>query len=172
MTRIEELEAHLIKVKAERDEARAALEHDRSKVIQACNEFNEAFQRREWLLTTRGPYEWDDERYREEFGEAIKELEVPIAVLQKIGVDWSNCPTDHDEIMSARIEWKAHAETYRAAIPVAYQMALEDAANVLLDKHTNNVGMVHPITGADCKDIRTTPIPTDLVERAMKETGQ
>lgn len=78
----------------ERDEARAALEHDRSIVIGAVNSFKEAFARRSWLLDGRGPYEWDDDRYRDEFHAAYDELAAPIEALCKVGRDWSNCPQE------------------------------------------------------------------------------
>ena len=112
-------------------------------------------------------------------------------LLIQAGADISRVAADRIEELEAQLakvtaeletrkadnkKWR-HEATERsnqliAAIPRAYRMGLEDAANVLLDKHTNNVGMVHPITGADCRDIRATPTPTDLVERVMKETGQ
>jgi hypothetical protein len=102
------------KLRGERDEARQALERDRTVVIVACNEFTDAFARRSWLLKGRGPYEWDDDRYRDEFRAAYDEMEAPIKRLQRIGKDWSNCPTDPEEIKAARIDWKARAETAEA----------------------------------------------------------
>lgn len=90
------------KAERERDEARGALERDRVSAVNAVNQFNDAFQRRRWLLESRGPYEWDDDRYRDEFSAAYDELKEPIEVLRKIGRDWSNCPVDHEAIAKAR----------------------------------------------------------------------
>lgn len=109
--RLEANEREKEELRKERDEARQALEHDRSKVIEAVNQFSDAFARRSWLLDSRGSYEWDDERYRDEFRGAYDELAAPIQQLKAIGKDWSNCPTNHDEIMRARNDWLARAET-------------------------------------------------------------
>lgn len=109
--RLEALEREKEELRKERDAARQALEHDRSKVIEAVNQFSDAFARRSWLLDSRGSYEWDDERYRDEFRGAYDELAAPIQQLKAIGKDWSNCPTNHDEIMRARNDWLARAET-------------------------------------------------------------
>ena len=109
----------LERVVRERDEALATLEHDRAKVITACNEFSDAFARRKWLLESRGPYEWDDDRYRDEFSAALAELSEPVERMRVIGKDWSNCPTNHDEIMRARQDWKARAESAEAKLAEA-----------------------------------------------------
>lgn len=106
----------ITRLEEERDAARDALEHDRSAMITAVNQFNDAFARRSWLLTSRGSYEWDDDRYREEFRGAYDELALPIEKLREMGKDWSNCPTDHDAIMQARIDWKSRAEKAEASL--------------------------------------------------------
>ncbi|WP_119920304.1 hypothetical protein [Mesorhizobium sp. DCY119] len=103
----------------ERDAARQSLEHDRAVVITASNEFNDAFARRSWLLDSRGPYEWGDDRYRDEFRGAYDELAAPMSKLRKIGADWANCPVDHDEIMRSRQNWQERAEKSEAALAVA-----------------------------------------------------
>lgn len=110
------LAARTEKAERERDLARLALERDRSKVIEACNAFNDAYKRRSWLLESRGPYEWDDDRYRDEFNQAYDELSKPIAVLTAIGKDWSNCPTDHEQIMRARLDWEARINVLEAEL--------------------------------------------------------
>lgn len=113
------LREKLAAAEGERDEARQALEHDRAKVITACNQFNDAFARRSWLLDSRGPYEWDDDRYRDEFRGAYDELAAPMVTLTAIGKDWANCPTNHDEIMRSRQDQKARAEAAEARATAA-----------------------------------------------------
>ena len=127
--RVEALERENAELRKERDAARQALEHDRSKVIEAVNQFSDAFARRSWLLDSRGSYEWDDDRYRDEFRGAYDELAAPIQQLKAIGKDWSNCPTNHDEIMRARTDWQTRAETAERQLAERdADLALKDAA--------------------------------------------
>lgn len=131
----------LAAVEGERDAARQALEHDRAKVITACNQFNDAFARRSWLLDSRGPYEWDDDRYRDEFRGAYDELAAPMVTLTAIGKDWANCPTNHDEIMRSRQDQKARAEAAeaRATAAEAERDDLAQRAAVIDEALTNAV---------------------------------
>lgn len=94
--------AALKAVMAERDEARRALERDRSKVADTIEAVRTEITGREWLLTGRGPYEWDDDRYRDEFAQALAAIRGPIDSLRAIARDWTNCPTDPAEIQAAR----------------------------------------------------------------------
>lgn len=98
----------LTAVTAERDEARKALERDRSIVATQINKAHAAIAGRAWLLEGgRGPYEWDDDRFREEFSAGLHEIEAPLEELRKIARDWTNCPTDQAEVNDARTDWKA-----------------------------------------------------------------
>ena len=124
------LRARLAEVVKERDAARADLERDRSTVIVAVNSIRDEIASRSWLLEGRGPYEWDDDRYRAEFSAALDAIKMPIEKLRAIGRDWSNCPTDPDAIQAARIDWKARAERAEAALATARRVALEEAANL------------------------------------------
>ena len=67
-------------------------------------------------------------------------------------------------------------ETYHAALPRAYRMGLEDAATVMDHRAYGcriTVGMdPQGQCEGGAEDIRAIPTPTDLVERAMKKTGQ
>ncbi|GJD85428.1 hypothetical protein [Methylobacterium haplocladii] len=113
---------------AERDEARRALERDRSTVAVTVNKMRESLRGRAWLLEGgRGPYEWDDDRFREEFSQALDEIAAPLDVLRGIARDWSNCPTDQAEIDLARAD---RAETEPAALKAriaALEAALDQA---------------------------------------------
>lgn len=88
----------------ERDEARAANERDRSEIITYCNNVSDEIERRKWVLVSRGPYEWDDDRYRDEFRDAIEAIATALEPLRKIGGNLSNCPTDPEAIRKARTE--------------------------------------------------------------------
>jgi hypothetical protein len=97
------LQEALAAAETERDEARAANERDRTNVIDAVNSISDAFKRRAWLMgDSRGSYEWDDDRFRQEFRDAIAEFEPQVERLRKIGADRSNCPTTQAGVDAAR----------------------------------------------------------------------
>lgn len=109
-----EAAAILRAILARAEAAEAALERDRSQVATALSAFSDAFARRSWLLEGRGPYEWDDPRYRDEFGAAYEELGAALNPLKSIARDWSNCPKTQEEVQAARMDWKARAEAAEA----------------------------------------------------------
>ena len=92
----------------------------------------------------------------------VRDLKAKLAKVEAERDEWKGV---YEQADRHHMEAERSTKAAEAALPRAYRMGLEDAANVLLDKHTNNVGMVHPITGADCKDIRTLQPPADLAER-------
>jgi len=51
---------------------RALLDRDRSGLAAALNAIRTEIRQREWLLEGRGPYEWNDDRYRQEAGQAMR----------------------------------------------------------------------------------------------------
>jgi hypothetical protein len=62
------------------------------------------------------------------------------------------------------------AETYRAAIPVAYKMALEDAAGIALDHRPERPLQSRATADAICGATRALTPPDDLVEQATAKT--
>lgn len=87
---------------ARAERAEAALERDRTKVAETINAVRSEIAGREWVLTGRGPYDWDDDRYRAEFAQALAAIRGPIDSLRSIARDWSNCPVDPEKIKAAR----------------------------------------------------------------------
>jgi hypothetical protein len=81
---------------------KAVNERDRSQVAETFTAIMEAIRRREWLRLGRGSYEYDDDRWRDEFREAIDEVIEAASPLRRIASDWSDCPTDPKEIAAAR----------------------------------------------------------------------
>lgn len=81
---------------------KAINEHDRTQVAEVFTAIKEAIRRREWLRLGRGSYEYEDDRWRGEFSEAIDEIIEAAKPLQRIAADWSDCPTDPKEIAAAR----------------------------------------------------------------------
>ncbi len=108
--RIATLRASEAAANARADAAGSALERDRSFVADTVNAVLSEISGREWMLTGRGPYEWDDDRYRDEFGSALSAIRAPIEKLRAIARDWSNRPTDPVEIQKSRTDWKARAD--------------------------------------------------------------
>lgn len=81
---------------------KAVNERDRTHVADVFTAIMEAIRRREWLRLGRGSYEYDDDRWRGEFSEAIDEVIEAAKPLRRIAADWSDCPTDPKEIAAAR----------------------------------------------------------------------
>ena len=78
------------------------LERERSQVATGIGAVKEAIRKREWLRLGRGSFEWDDERWKDEFGHAIDEILQAMEPLRSIACDWSDCPTDRERIKRAR----------------------------------------------------------------------
>src|SRR5690348_17063531 len=69
------------------------LEYDRTAVADAITAAKKAIDSRDWLGGEgRGSYEWNDDRYRAEFGAAVKEIRKALEPLAKIAADWNGCP--------------------------------------------------------------------------------
>lgn len=97
----------------ERDEARAAIESDRTKLADAVTEIDKALDSRFWLTEGRGSYAWDDDRYRQEFRDAATEILGAIKSLRSLAADWSNSPMSGAEVAQARIDLKAERDQLR-----------------------------------------------------------
>jgi hypothetical protein len=80
----------------------AILERERSKINEAVMLIKRAIGQRGWMSEGRGPYAWDDEGYKREFGEAMADIRAALEPLAKIARDWSDCPTEWIDIQEAR----------------------------------------------------------------------
>lgn len=65
-----QVEAAEAKVTALRD----ALEADVTDLWQVTNAIKAAIDARDWITQGRGPYAWDDDRYKEEAGRAFQDI--------------------------------------------------------------------------------------------------
>ncbi len=83
-------------------QAQAVNERDRTKVSQALAAVDAAITARDWLREGRGPYEWDDDRYRDEFGAAVEEIKAALEALRGVAQDFAHCPPTWAGILSAR----------------------------------------------------------------------
>jgi hypothetical protein len=68
----------------------AVIERDRSRVAEGVTALRKIVIRREWLGEGRGPYEWDDDRWHDEFKTTASEIRGAIEDLEKLAGDLSN----------------------------------------------------------------------------------
>lgn len=76
----------------ERDNALMANERDRRALWGIVRAIDEEITGRMWIIEGRGPYEWDDDRYRQEFGWAVKAVQAKLEPLKKIAHDLKDSP--------------------------------------------------------------------------------
>jgi len=86
----------------QRDGARYALEAERTAIIDGVNGIVKEIDSRAWIANSRGPYEWNDDRYRQEFVDAGAAIFGALEPLRKIGSDLSNCPRTTKQVIEAR----------------------------------------------------------------------
>lgn len=99
---VKELRATLAQRDKDVAQAQAANERDRTALHRVVRQIDEEITGRMWLIDGRGAYEWDDDRYRQEFGWAVHALQDKLEPLRKIAGDLSNCPTTQDAVDAAR----------------------------------------------------------------------
>jgi len=100
--RAESAEASVRKMREERDGMKLVIERDRTMVCDGVTALRKILREREWLGEGRGPYEWDDDRWHDEFNATAEEIREAIAGLEKIAADLSNSPTTWEEVQKAR----------------------------------------------------------------------
>jgi hypothetical protein len=86
----------------EPERLRAIIERERTIVANAVTALRGVIGRYSWVVEGRGSYEWDDDRFREEFVRVGKELAEALAQLHVIARDLSDCPTTQAEVDAAR----------------------------------------------------------------------
>lgn len=82
--------------------AQIALERDRSKVAECVTAMKSALHNYSWLIEGRGSYEWDDDRWHDEFRHACDNIAQALGPLIRIAADWSNCPSELEDVLRAR----------------------------------------------------------------------
>ncbi len=58
----------------ENRDLKRSLEQDRTGMAQALVDVRDEVRSRSWLLEGRGPYEWDDDKYKDEAGQAMRKV--------------------------------------------------------------------------------------------------
>jgi multidrug resistance efflux pump len=90
------------KAEKECERLRGVIERDRSLAATVFGSFQRAASAHGWIIESRGSYEYDDDRYRREFADAMHTMERAIEPLRRLVADWSDCSTTIDEIRKAR----------------------------------------------------------------------
>lgn len=91
----------------------ATIEADRTRIIDGVNAVEKVVNEKFWLTQGRGSYEWNDDRYRKEFGEAVRSMLKAVEPLRKIGADLTNCPQTTAEVVKARADKDAKIAALR-----------------------------------------------------------
>jgi hypothetical protein len=106
--RLREENARVVALEQENERLRDTLDVDRYRVAIGIEGVRKAVDARRWLGEAgRGPYAWDDERYQQEFGAAIEEIDASLEPLKKVAGDWSDCPTDPLRVAANRDKARA-----------------------------------------------------------------
>lgn len=95
------------------------LEHDRSLVADCVTLAKAEVNDRHWLTEGRGPYEWNDDRWHEEFRAAAVAILAALEPMVKVAADWSGCPKDGKAVAAARIDLKATIQRLEKVIEAA-----------------------------------------------------
>jgi hypothetical protein len=82
--------------------AQFALERDRTKVAECVTRLKHTLENYHWLIEGRGSYEWDDDRWHQEFKTVCELLQKDLEPMVRIAADWSNCPTKWEDVQAAR----------------------------------------------------------------------
>lgn len=85
------------------------LDRDRYIVAIGLGTIRKALDGHRWLLEGRGPYEWDDDRYRDEFTAWLENVETATGLLAKLAADLSDCATSEADVRAARDAARAYA---------------------------------------------------------------
>ena len=80
----------------------AIIERDRTQVARAVVAVRNAIRSHEWLKLGRGSYEYDDDRWRDEFGAALDEIEAAMQPMRSVAANLSYSPISAEEIADAR----------------------------------------------------------------------
>ncbi len=102
------------------EELRHMLDRDRYIVAIALGHIRKALDGHRWLLEGRGPYEWDDDRYRGEFAAWVRGIEATTGLLAKLARDHGDCTTDTAKVQAAR----EAAREYAVDAPVGHRTML------------------------------------------------
>lgn len=106
-----EAAARIASLEAEVARLEDVIDVDRYKVAIGVENITKAINGRRWLSEGgRGPYAWDDERYQQEFGGALNEIDTALDTLRTVSRDWSDSPRDPLRVAKNRATARALLE--------------------------------------------------------------
>lgn len=117
-------------------EAQAMLEYDRTKIAEFITRLKKTLDGYDWLITGRGSYSWDDDRWHDEFRRASESIREDLEPLERIAADWHNCPTKAEDIKAAR-EAATVPQEPSADISVAEIEQLINCVHIGINKNFN-----------------------------------
>jgi hypothetical protein len=80
----------------------AIIERDRTAVALGVRAVRKAITEHEWLRLGRGSYEYDDERWKDEFGDALDTIERAMEPLRVVAANLRDSPVEAEAIAAAR----------------------------------------------------------------------
>ena len=84
------------------DRLQAIIERDRTAVARGVRQIRTAITEHEWLRLGRGSYEYDDERWKDEFGDALDAIERAMEPLRLVAANLRDSPIEVEAIAAAR----------------------------------------------------------------------
>ena len=116
-------------------EAKNANERDRSEVYFAIKTLDKELYGRSWMRESRGSYEWNDDRFHNEFGEALDSFDKALEPLRNIKQDLTNCSPTLEEAGVIR-ELVHRAQKAEAALTQSQretrEATIRECANALM----------------------------------------
>lgn len=79
------------------------IDRDRYVVAHCLGEIERQIRGREWLTQSRGPYEWDDDRFYAEFADAIEAIRDAVKPLAVVAWDKTDCTRIEERVNAARL---------------------------------------------------------------------
>lgn len=109
------------------------MESDRTHVAAGVTAIAKAVEERHWLTEGRGPYEWNDDNWHDEFKSAAIEILDALKPLRKIAANWTDCPQTTEQVAQARIDLKAELTAAKADVEhfkKAYGRKIDECAEL------------------------------------------
>jgi len=101
---------------------RAVIERDRCTFADCVTKMKKALQACWWIVDSRGPYEWDDKRYQDEFGEALRGIDAELEKIANRARDMTDSPSTEAELREARSPHPAQPQPSAQQEPIAWMM--------------------------------------------------
>ena len=83
---------------------KAVIERDRSQAAEYSRRIRRALTDHEWLRLGRGSYEYDDDRWKDEFAEVFDKVTGVLDDMWSLTGDRTDCPETTEEVIAARAE--------------------------------------------------------------------